>query len=101
MAKYLSKEQFASLLPNAMKAVDHVSSFEKAQEEEYLVVTENAYITLGILALYQTHDQSHLSKFLDLLPLKGEAEAQEAHELLLDQVLSGHSVLGALKTQVQ
>jgi hypothetical protein len=90
MAKVINKDAFKSLLPGSMEAIDHVISM-KIEEEEYfdfLVVKENAYITLGVIAFYQTQDAAHVKKFVELLPLEGEDEAQEAHELLLDQLLA-------------
>jgi hypothetical protein len=93
MAKVLNKEAFKSLLPGSMEAIDHVISMKDTDEEEFLVVKENAYITLGVLAFFHTQDAAHVKKFLELLPLKGEDEAQEAHELLLDQLLAKNSAL--------
>jgi hypothetical protein len=84
MSKYLSQEAFKTLLPRAMAAVERVTSFPDALDDEHIAMTENAYITLGHLAVYQTKENAHLSKFLNILPLSGEEEAQEAHTFLLD-----------------
>ena len=62
MAKTLNKEMFKSLLQKSMDAVEKVVSLPK--DEEHLVAIENAYITLGILALYQTNQPAHVQKFL-------------------------------------
>ena len=58
-----------------------------------LPVTENAITSYGILALLNTKDASHVTKFLGALPLKGEAEAQEAHDFLLDHCLAKNPLL--------
>lgn len=50
-------------------------------------------IALGTLALLHTKDAAQVNKFLEALPLKGEGEAQVAHELLIDQVLAGNQAL--------
>ena len=62
MAKTLNKEMFKSLLQKSMDAVEKVVSLPK--DEEHLVAIENAYITLGVLALYQTNQPAHVQKFL-------------------------------------
>lgn len=93
VARVLSPEAFKTLLPNCMKAIELVLSHPEAHGEEALAATENAVITLGVLALMHTKQEVHVNKFLEALPLKGEEEAQEAHELLLDQVLAGNQVL--------
>ena len=82
MAKNLNKEMFKSLLSKSMDAVERVISLPK--DEEHLVAVENAYITLGVLSLYQTHQPAHIQKFLQVLPLQGEEEAQEGHSFLID-----------------
>ena len=84
-----------------MAAVERVVSLPN--DEEHLVAIENAYITLGVLAMYQTHDSAHLKKFLQVMPLKGEEEAQECHSLLIDQLLAKNSVLVQpdMKSEVQ
>ena len=48
-----------------------------------MAAVENATTALGVLALKQTKDDTQLNKFLAALPLKGEAEAQEANDLFL------------------
>jgi hypothetical protein len=75
MAKVLNQDAFKSLLPKSMEAIDHVISLPDTDDEEYLVVKENAYITLGVLAFFQTQEAAHIKKFLELLPLSGEEEA--------------------------
>ena len=52
MAKILNKDMFMTLYSKSMGAVERVITLPNAQEEEQLVATENAYITLGALALY-------------------------------------------------
>lgn len=69
MAKHLNKEAFKSLLAKSMEAIERVTSLPEAQDEEHLIVTENAYISLGVLAMFQTHEPAHVQKFLQLLPL--------------------------------
>ena len=64
MAKILNKDMFMTLYSKSMSAVERVITLPNAQEEEQLVATENAYITLGVLALYQTNDAAHVQKFL-------------------------------------
>ena len=64
MAKNLSKDMFKSVLSKSMDAVERVITLPNAKEEEQLVATENAYITLGVLAMYQTNDPAHVQKFL-------------------------------------
>jgi hypothetical protein len=86
MSKYLAQAAFQTLLPKAMAAVERVTSLPEAQDEEHICATENAYITLGHLAVFQTKEAAHLDKFMSLLPLSGEAEAQEAHSFLLDHI---------------
>jgi len=93
IAKVLSPAQFKTLLPGCQKAVDLVLSHPEAAGEEAQAATENALITLGVLALLHTKEEAHVSRFLAALPLKGEEEAQEAHELLLDQLLAGNAAL--------
>jgi len=98
MSKHLSVNAFKSLLANSMKAVEHVLSNPEAGSEEQRCVTENAYVTLARLALVHSKDAAHVNKFLAALPLQGDEEAQEAHQFLFEQVLSGNSVLlGACK----
>lgn len=62
MAKNLNKDMFKSLVSKSMDAVEKVITLPK--DEEHLVAIENAYITLGVLALYQTNEPAHLQKFL-------------------------------------
>lgn len=70
-----------------MKAIEHVLSDPEGQSEERLAVTENAYITLGFIAALHSKDAAQITKFLQQLPLKGDEEAQEAHEFLFEQIL--------------
>lgn len=56
-------------------------------------VTENAYITLGFISLLHSKDPTQISKFLDVLPLQGDDEAQEAHEFLFEQIIVGNTAL--------
>jgi len=88
MAKYLDQSQFKSILSKSMAAIERVTSLPDAQDEDQLIITENAYISLGVIAMYQTHEPAHVKKFLELLPLKGDEESQEANALLLDQLLA-------------
>jgi hypothetical protein len=96
MSKHLSREQFKSLLPKAMAAVERVTGLPDAQDEEHICATENAWITLGMLAIFQTQEAAHIEKFLGLLPLTGEEEAQEANNFLLDQLLINNVVLSSV-----
>lgn len=67
----------------------------------HLVVTENALITLGKLALLHTQDAAQAERFVSSLPLTNSEEAQEAHDFLFTQVLAGNALLsGACKPAV-
>lgn len=92
-AKLLPPDAFKSLLPKCMEALELFFSNPEAESEDVLPVTENALTSYGILALFHTKDASHVTKFLGALPLKGEAEAQEAHDFLLDQCLAKNPLL--------
>ena len=64
-------------------------------------MTENAYVTLAKICLIHSQNSEHTNKFLAALPLQGEEEAQEAHEFLFQQVLSGNQLLlGACKANM-
>ena len=64
-------------------------------------MTENAYVTLARIALVHSLNANHANRFLSALPLKGEEEAQEAHQFLFEQVLAGNSLLlGACKANM-
>lgn len=66
-----------------------------------MVVSENAVITLGKLALLHTQDAAQAGKFLSMLPLSSAEEAQEAHEFLFNQILASNGLLsGACKPAV-
>ena len=93
IARVLPPAQFKTLLPGSQQALDLVLSHPEAATEEVQGATENALITLGILALLHSKEEAQVSRFLAALPLKGEEEAQEAHELLLDQLLAGNAAL--------
>ena len=93
MAKHLNQGAFKSLVETAMKSVEHILSNPTAGSEEQQAVTENCYVTLARLSLLHTQDAAHINQFLSALPLKGEDEAQEAHEFLFEQVLANNSVL--------
>ena len=95
VARALAPAQFKTLLPDSQRALELVLSHPDANGEEAQAATENAWITVGVLALLHTQDEAQVTKFLAALPLKGEEEAQEAHELLLDQVLAGNAALTA------
>ena len=97
----MSQEAFKSLLAKAMSAVERVTSFPEANDDEHICATENAYITLGHLAVYQTQDPAHLSKFLALLPLSGEEESQEANLFLLNQLLEKNAVFNNVQEDVK
>ena len=100
-AKFLQPAAFKSLLPTVMKSLELMLSDEAAMTEERLTATENAYVTLGKVALLHSKEVSHVTKFLTALPLSGEEEAQEAHQLLFEQVLAGNQVLlGPCKDQM-
>ena len=101
MSKHLGQDAFKTLLPKCMAAVERVTGFPEASDDEHLVATENAYITLGMLAVFQTKEAAHLEKFLGLLPLKGEEEAQEAHGFLLDQLLAKNEVFSGVQAPVK
>jgi hypothetical protein len=102
MAKHLNEGAFKSLLPNSMKAVEHILSHSEAMSTEHICVTENAYCTLAKLSLLHTHEAAHVNKFLEALPLTGEEEAQEAHQFLFEQVLQNNAVLmGECKANMQ
>ena len=102
MAKHLNQAAFKSLVGPAMKSVEHVLSNPTATSEEQLAVTENTYVTLARLSLLHTLEASHINQFLSALPLKGDDEAQEAHEFLFEQVLANNSVLmGPCKETMQ
>ena len=101
MSKHLGQDAFKTMLPKAMAAVERVTGFPEAKDDEHMVATENAYITLGMLAVFQTKDAAHLEKFLGLLPLSGEEEAQEANNFLLDQLLAKNEVFGGVQGAVK
>lgn len=101
MSKHLSQDKFKSLLPKAKAAVERVTGLPEANDDEHIVATENAYIALGMLAVYQTKENAHLEKFLGLLPLTGEEEAQEAHSFLLDQLLAKNEVFSGVQAPVK
>lgn len=97
-AKFLTQAGFKTLVEVSMKAVEHILSAPDAQSEQNLAVYENAIVTLGTLSLKHTQDISHVTRFLEALPLKGEEEAQEAHKFLFEQVLQNNAILmGACK----
>lgn len=98
MAKHLNQAAFKSLIDVSMKAVEHVLSDVGPAPERHLPAAENAYVTLARLALLHTHDATQVTRFLEAMPLKGDEEAQEAHQFLFEQVLQNHPVLmGACK----
>jgi hypothetical protein len=101
MSKHLDQASFKSLLPKAMAAVERVTGFPESKDDEHIVATENAYITLGMLAVFQTKEAAHLEKFLGLLPLTCEDEAQEAHTFLLDQLLAKNEVFSGVQAPVK
>ena len=101
MSKHLGQDAFKTMLPKAMAAVERVTAFPQAKDDEHIVATENAYITLGMLAVFQTKDAAHLEKFLGLLPLSGEEEAQEANNFLLDQLLAKNEVFSGVQGAVK
>lgn len=84
MSKYLTPQAFKSMLPNTLKSIELVLSNPDAQTEQHLAVTENAYVTLARIALVHSMDANHANRFLAALPLKGEEEAQEAHQFLFE-----------------
>jgi len=83
IAKILAPDSFKSLVPNCLKALERILSVEATEDEDALAAVENAWTALGVLALYQTKDDTQLNKFLAALPLKGEAESQEANDLFI------------------
>ena len=91
----MTQETFKTLIPSAMEALEHIVGHDQATnaEEGHLVVSENAYISLGHIALKQTQDPAHVQKFLSLLPLTSEEEAQEAHLLVAEEVVKGNQAL--------
>lgn len=98
--KHLNTAAFQSLVGTAVTAVDTVLSDPEAQGA-HRVVTENALITLGKLALLHTQDAAQADRFLSSLPMTCVEEAQEAHEFLFTQVLAGNALLsGACKPAV-
>ena len=101
MSKHLGQDAFKTMLLKAMAAVERVTSFPQAKDDEHIVATENAYITLGMLAVFQTKDAAHLEKFRGLLPLSGEEEAQEANNFLLDQLLAKNEVFSGVQGAVK
>jgi len=56
LSKFMDTGTFQSLLPKALKAIDHVLSDPEANTEERLPVTENAFITSGFIGLLHTKD---------------------------------------------
>jgi len=100
MCQHLTTAAFQSLVATAVSAVETVLSGPEAKGAQ-LLVTENALITLGKVALLHTQDAAQADKFLGSLPLKNAEEAQEAHGFLFTQVLAGNSLLsGACKPAV-
>ena len=91
VAKALPAAQFASLLPKCLEVVELYLT--QNQTEEALPVFENTIITLGTLAVMQSKDEAQVTKFMQSLPLKGEEEAREAHDLLLQGVVNGEACL--------
>jgi hypothetical protein len=100
-AKFLNPNAFKSLLPTVMKSIDLVLSNPAAMSSEHIAVTENAYVTLGKIALLHSKDVSQVNRFLTALPLSGDEEAQEAHQFLFEQVIASNQVLlGPCKDQM-
>jgi hypothetical protein len=96
VAKFLDTATFSSLLPGSLKAIEHILSDPDAKAEDRVAVTENAYITLGFLSMLHSKEPVQINKFLDQLPMKGDEEAQEAHEFLFEQILlNNEAVLSA------
>jgi hypothetical protein len=58
----MSQDTFKTLIPSAMEALEHIVGHDQAtnEEEGHLVVSENAYISLGHIALKHTKDQAHV-----------------------------------------
>lgn len=83
MARVLPPACFKSLVPNCLSALEKILAKPDTEGEDELAAVENAMTALGVLALKQTKDEGQLNRFLAALPLKGEAEAQEAHDLFL------------------
>lgn len=83
-AKNLNTNGFQSLLPSVMNAIETCLSNPDALSQENLGVTENALVCLGYVSLLHSKDASHVTKFVESLPLKGEDEAKEAHGFLFD-----------------
>jgi hypothetical protein len=54
MSKHMNQAAFKSMVPKSLEAVEHVLSDPEAMSEQNLVVTENAYCTLGKLCLLHT-----------------------------------------------
>jgi len=92
-AKFMNFNTIKTLLPKCIESVDLILSNPEALSDENVAVTENAFITLGKIALIHSKDAAQASRFLMAMPLKGEEEAQEAHQFLFEQVLAGNQVL--------
>lgn len=58
VARALPPAQFKTLLPGCQRALELVLSHPEANGEEAQAATENAWITVGVLALLHTQDQS-------------------------------------------
>lgn len=99
IGKILSPEAFKTMVAKSLQAVEKVLTNPNAYTEEALGATENTYIALGTLSLLHTKEAAHVTQFLKQIPLKGEEEAQEAHNFFLDQVLAGNSALVSMKEE--
>ena len=92
-SKYINRETFKSLTPKFKQTLDAVTSHPEARSEDNLVVTENAVISLGFMAVFQTQDQADVTAFLTRLPLEGEDEAREAYEFVIEQTIAKSGAL--------
>jgi hypothetical protein len=69
MAKHTPKAMFQSMVPNARKAILHVLSDPEGTQEERLVATENALISIALLAARQSENTEDFARFVNALPL--------------------------------
>ena len=103
MDPLIFKQIKMEILEFILKAIDAPDAFHKTKIE----ATEAAIGALGKFVLYQSeiNDQNSedlLLKFLDLLPLKDDAdETQATHRMLLEEILAKNIYLTSGSQKVQ
>lgn len=107
ISKRLDRSAFKQVRGEILQTLSSVITASDASSDAKANITDNAISSLGKIALYQSDRGDKMSeevllKFLQLLPLKNDAdEAQNVHKMLFEEILKKNESLVMGSPEVQ